>query len=841
MQGAKIDPKQEPEKAAQRDEYRGQFLEGIKNAGEARLLAAQTFDNPGGDAKEILQKSLETFTELSDKYEGYVQGAIALAFRGEVQTELGMKEPALDSFIRMLEQQDVDALREAKFRAVAGIIRIHMSESPPKYQNAIDAGAELAKDFRPNEKALPIVQSLRLALAKAYLAKSADKENQDPASLRRAQSAGQQLLVDASKIPGTQAGEANTLLSEMGIEIAKETEELPTTEDPTSFQDALDKSRQLLQQSEELRQTLVMLNQQGGKDPSVEQQKITIEQQMQQSRGDAIRIMRFGLGMVTPSTDPGSVNQARQLLAYVLYQNKDYRSASAVGRFLSRTAAGTDIGLQGGLLALNSLQLLLSEDSENAGLTQQLQDLGDYLTRIWPDDPKATAAQGIMLKLALKSGQFDKATELIAKLPDGTEKQSSLRLMGRILWNDSFRYRKEGQDAESKQAVVAAENALATGLSGMGKESIAPDVMQSALTLTKIYLDLDDAAKADATLRDETYGPLTLIDRQGSPDKSYESDLYSTELMVVVQLMTAPEGDPKQLVERAAKVIEKLQSSVQGPDAQKRLTSIYVRMAKIIREQLDRADVGRRTKLIDAFQLFLAHISSTTTNPETLQWTATTLIELAESSIGPNGGKASGQAAALLTTAVTTLERLKTEAKEPSLTIDFQLGRAQRILGDYKSSIDTLEGLLKEKPTMLDAQIEAALAYEQWAAVVPPEYAGKAYQSALNGARPNAKQENTIWGWGTISLRTMRDPKYKAAFFDSRYHVALCRFLWGKAANDQRVIKKSESDITQVHTLHPDLGGPEQYNRFDQLLKTIQKELGAKATGLPKAGQPVPK
>lgn len=127
MQGAKIDPKKDPNQAAQRDQYRGEFLEGIKNAGEARLLAAQTFDDPAGAAKQILEKSLETFTELSDKYESYVQGASALAFRGEVQSELGMNDEALDSFIRMLEQPEVDALREAKFRAVVGMIGVYLA------------------------------------------------------------------------------------------------------------------------------------------------------------------------------------------------------------------------------------------------------------------------------------------------------------------------------------------------------------------------------------------------------------------------------------------------------------------------------------------------------------------------------------------------------------------------------------------------------------------------------------------------------------------------------------------------------------------------------------------
>ncbi len=134
---------------------------------------------------------------------------------------------------------------------------------------------------------------------------------------------------------------------------------------------------------------------------------------------------------------------------------------------------------------------------------------------------------------------------------------------------------------------------------------------------------------------------------------------------------------------------------------------------------------------------------------------------------------------------------------------------------------------------MLDAQIEAALAYEQWAGTVKPQFAGKAYESALNGGRPNAQKQNVIWGWGRISQLTQRDPKYKAKFFEARYHVALCRYLWGQRTKNKTLIDKSAVDIKRVADLYPDLGGPEQRSKFDVLLKTIQKELNQKPDGLP--------
>ena len=79
-----------------------------------------------------------------------------------------------------------------------------------------------------------------------------------------------------------------------------------------------------------------------------------------------------------------------------------------------------------------------------------------------------------------------------------------------------------------------------------------------------------------------------------------------------------------------------------------------------------------------------------------------------------------------------------------------------------------------------------------------------------------------------------RDARFKDKFFEARYHVALCRFLQGKALVDRRVIEKSETDIMRVHTLYPEMGGPEQKKQFDQLLRSIQQELNKKPVGLPK-------
>lgn len=833
MQGANVNASEEPDRAALRKQYQGEFLQGMINAGESRKLAAQTFRDAAKDGKELLEQALVEFTELSEKYDTYVPGAMAMLYRGQVQEALGMKPEALDSYMRMMEQPEADALRDGKYLATSGMIRLWLAEEPPKFASAVERGQGLMDDVRPDEKRTTSVQELRLELAKAYLAKSKDTANQKPGETKRAETTGRQLLIAASKIPGPQMEQAKGMLVELGIG-DDEVAELPTAEDPESLADALDKARELWEVSENIAQSLAVLSDQAAGNAEIEKQKSELAKQLVETRSIAIQILRRGLAMAPPDASLEVLNQTRQFLAYLLYDNRNYRDAAVVGTFLAQYAPGSEIGLRGGTLALNSYQLLLSEvpAGDSGALITRLERLGDYLTKTWPGDPQAAAAQGVRVRIALTQDRWDDARNLVEQMPAGSERASFERLMGQLHWNESIKAR--GDQAKVDQQLADSQAFLQRGLDGIPLELVDPEAARAALILVKVYLKQGKVAKAIEILEHPKYGPKTVMSGQGPPDENFASDLYSSELQAVVQLMTTDDGDPKAQLQRAIEVMDKLRESVAGPDAQKRLTGIYLRMARDIRDQLDKADEAKKAKLIEAFRVFLDRIASSSEDAATLQWVGQTLRELGEASMKPGEVKANGQAAALLTSAVTTFKGLQEKSQDQPLTVNYQLGRAYRLLGQYSDAIKTLEKVLIEKPMMLDAQIEAAQAYESWAGVVVPKFQGNAYSKALNGAKPGEDKKNTIWGWGRISQLTSRNPQFKAMFFDARYHVALCRYKWGMAINDDLVKQKAVSDITTVNALYPDLGGDSQRKKFDALLRTIQKDLGKPVQGLPK-------
>jgi hypothetical protein len=66
--------------------------------------------------------------------------------------------------------------------------------------------------------------------------------------------------------------------------------------------------------------------------------------------------------------------------------------------------------------------------------------------------------------------------------------------------------------------------------------------------------------------------------------------------------------------------------------------------------------------------------------------------------------------------------------------------------------------------------------------------------------------------------------------------LALCRYLQGKKTSDsersEKLIEQAKTDIRNVQIRFQDLGGGATRQRFELLLKEIQKSLGQPPNGL---------
>ena len=129
---------------------------------------------------------------------------------------------------------------------------------------------------------------------------------------------------------------------------------------------------------------------------------------------------------------------------------------------------------------------------------------------------------------------------------------------------------------------------------------------------------------------------------------------------------------------------------------------------------------------------------------------------------------------------------------------------------------------------MVDAQVEAAYIYQTWGEE-QPEY----LEMAIQGG----KRYQEVWGWGELARRVQSEARFRDVYHEARYNLALCRLRLAQIAADPpqraRLAGAAENDIRVTGRLFPDMGGAGWYDRYNELLKRIQRLAGRPAVGLP--------
>jgi tetratricopeptide (TPR) repeat protein len=170
------------------------------------------------------------------------------------------------------------------------------------------------------------------------------------------------------------------------------------------------------------------------------------------------------------------------------------------------------------------------------------------------------------------------------------------------------------------------------------------------------------------------------------------------------------------------------------------------------------------------------------------------------------------------------------------LGVKLRMARSERRMGEFKKSIDLLSEILKEKPTLVEVQREAAYVLQDWSAK-KPDYYNLAIRGAKKQKAASGRGENLIWGWATLAVRVQSDKKLSDDFHEARYNLAKCHLEQAKLQTDsakkKELLHLAEKDILFTASIRPDMGGPDARNKSNSLLKAIQQLLGAKPTGLP--------
>ncbi len=617
----------------------------------------------------------------------------------------------------------------------------------------------------------------------------------------------------------------------------------PPTVTVKTFPDALSRGRELLEALESQLLPLRLIEEQLEKEPNnetVKQQQKKLIDEMDAQRQEAIDVLSTAPRLVDEETTIDDVNQSRFYLAYALLTAERYRESAVVANFLCRKYPTNALAPQAGGLAVRAYQGLLAAAQKEPppAIVSALDELARYMVERWPEDAASKTASEILVRVSLNQGRWRDADQYLEKIPAGSEERFTLQqLIGQLQWNEYLKLTEAKDTAGAAVLLDQAIVSLSKGLEKLPKEQVKGNTLLSGLLLAKAKLRKDQPKEALAVLENANYGPLVRLegDNPVAPsDANLPSEVYRTTLQVLVSLATA-QGGESNMLDRAAAIIEKLRKAVEGqPNAEQKLVGIYYSLAKDIRQQLDDAQPARRGQLVDAFNLLLEKLIPLTNDNSTLRWIGQTFSELGQT-LQPNlEAPAKGQSEKLYKNAVDAFAKaLANQPGDSETQLRFEQAKVLRHLGRYKESIDEFEKVLLAKNMMVDAQIEAALTFQIWAA--SDTY--KLYDAAMLGGRKNNKNgRNTIWGWGKISQTTNGRKELEAQFFEARYRLAECRFLSGKshpdAARGKLLVEQSLKDIVSVIVAFPEVGGPAIKARFDALAKKIQTQLGQPPAGL---------
>lgn len=821
---------------------------------QARLLLvniadrrARTYDPKSKEFKDQLAAAAKRYNELFEKNEQRIGGLQARNFEGKVYCDLNQNQKAIDVFREMLTLPEASqVIRGLRLQALVWLMETYLKPDVKKYNEAIEAAAAWKDTALPNEESSNEGLRVELLAGKACLeaAKALDEKDKTRRDLLKS---ARRYLEFVQRAPGTIRKEASDLLMDdlLGAGEISET-------DAKTFEEAVEQANmawlRMLTTDGQVRQAT---------DPK---KKTELSEQLKAARENALKLCNLALQLADKKTDISEINKIRFYLTFLYFMDERLYDAAVMGELLAYRYPQSAGARKGAEIAVKAYRKLFDNERRAGRDTdfeiKQMQRVAEYVTVRWQDDPVAQEAWLMLFDTAIDLKDVQKATGYLDKLPPESpaRAKSELRL-GQMYWAEYLRKAtlEEGERPSQEELdglVSKAQNTLRQGIDRMSQAVEAGgeptyDLAYSVLALAQILIDAGNAEEAVRWLDDSKVGPMTLIAANApavAGRDDFKIDTYKAALRAYV-------GAEK--LEKAEKVMGELETSVGQQDAAgaTRLTQIYISLGRQLEDLLKRLQSEGKTdeirKVSQGFEKFLETISKREQGNSfsSLNWVAQTFASLG-AGLDPGDGPLPETALKYYKSAGETYYKLlqKPPADMPDgaqTTIKVQLAICLRALGrradeadpkkaqkNFTQALSLLVGILKERQTRVDVQMEAARTYQELAqATEQPRY----YLNAILGGQKQPNGSYLVWGWNGISRRVASNKDFQDVFFESRYNIALCRMRLAqsqKGAERTKTLEMAENDIVVTHKLYPTLGGPEWFDKYDALLKSIQKFQG---------------
>lgn len=864
-----LDPKEDASKIALRDELRGAYV-------RANLLAATSqyekakITTDEKKKKEVLTSAAKEFDTIFGKYRQFLSGMYARLYQAECELALGDPKKAsttITNDLMILGDQPPD-IRTLKLKSVKLLAKCWAAEQPPKYEQIIKVCGDWynAQQLRVTEDRDPEWIELKLQLAKAYqgVAPKLEKKEDKSEALKQAV----KLVVDAGKYPSPYQKEALELRTELqGADAAVAANDKP----PETFNEAMEAGRAAMQEIQSQTFVISKLKEQlaAAKSPAEKQdfqgQIDAAQTGLDKAYESAAKYFKMALGKADVDVSSDELNVIRYNLAFLDFQKKDYYRTMVLASFVARRYPTSASAKACGKLALASALLNYqnapgeAKDFEVA----QVQKVVNFMASQWAGEPESNEALATLVGFEVAQGQIDAAEKTLAKIPADSPARSEAELkLGQSIWANYLRgmaaRRQAEADGDASSAPAEAEltamkdkalKVLTDGVAKYAGKSPDYSYVIAALSLAQIYTDIGEPQKAFPLFEKDNVGLLKLLEsnsdatsRPGLAELIYKAAVRAY-ISALPTVKSQEETDA--LMAKAEEAMSQLKTLV-GDDAagQKRLVAVYISLARDLQTQLENAPPAQKKALSAGFEAFLNRVGQSTNDPLVLNWVGETFYGLGASmKSDPNS---SGEASGFFNKAIAVYDRVLSEggASNPQLALQVKvrLAAARAGLGEFEPAMETYVAVLKENPIMVNVQVDAAkMLYDWGVAKDDPRY----FFESIQGAYPNDKKQNAVWGWGRIqsilskyASKDANQPTFRETFFEARYNMALARFQFATRQksedNKQKYSAMAEKDIVSTQFSYPDMGGEQWFERFDALLKKIQTAQRKPAVGLKK-------
>ena len=835
-----LDP-EDPDSAATKRQLQQQYLRIRTQQPLATELLADTLADDSPERKKLLEKAVQQSEGVYDTYRRVKKQAFIFqaAINGaRAAQKLGQHEKALQLLDYVFEIGNGAAENRLKKDAMVVAVNSWGQIDPYPFKRVIKLLDSRVARLNRSEINQPDWQRIQLELATAKLFGAAAARNaRGSGSANEVKSLSRdanKLVRKIARTNGPHRALAESIVEKWDLSFSKSDPGKAVAEVKT-FDEAKDVASELTAGVVELQNDVRKQKSQLARTKSPAK-RATLSGQLEQNSAQlakeadaALDFYQTALAMADESTSREDVNFIRYHQSLCHFAKGQPLQSALIAEFLLAKYPTVAWTRQASANIVKGYSALLSSapKEDNQYETTKLMTASREICERWPDSNESAIAAATIFQSSIRNKDLATAEEFFAQIPNSFSSKPLLAAaLGESFWND---YRTSGKlDEAGRQKRLLDSAKLLKSVVSPPPDPITYSTATAALSLVGVLVEQNKIEEAIGQLETGSLSPLKLIaEKHPAIETSRNADrfrlrAYRTAIKTYIAAVTTG-SDQKQSIDKAIGIITSMQND---PDSKKQLTAIYRSVGKSLNDQFEGLQsLEERKQFASVLASFVGTIEKGSTDVSTVMWAGKTLLSVA-SSLNEEGAIA--EAAPLFKQANSALDRAqKLGVQDPNAKLALQHLQALALRGggDYQKSVSMFEQLLKEKPSALAWQMDAAETLQMWG---KNKKDANAYAKAMVGSGkfkdPKTKRDkNAIWGWKKLVQVTRGNVKFNDAFRTSIYNSVKSRFEYGLLKANKKAIDSSFSQLSKALKRFPFLSVGPWKKKFQTLIAEIKK------------------